>query len=150
MIPFLQISATKDLDTLIPMVEAYHLFEGINKTNEDRSKAVLPLLQAGSPYGYVYLIQVEQETIGYIALCYGYSIEFGGRDAFIDEFFITENMRGKKIGSRVMEMIKVEAAKLNIKALHLEVANVNRRAKRLYEASGFEAREHFHLLSCKL
>ncbi|MGH1362778.1 MAG: GNAT family N-acetyltransferase [Calditrichia bacterium] len=150
MTPFLQISTIKDLDTLVPLVKSYHQFEGISKTNEERNEAILPLLQADSSYGKVYLIQLGQEAVGYIALCYGYSIEFGGRDAFIDEFYLVEKIRGKKIGSRVLELIKIEAARLNIKALHLEVANSNQRAKKLYQSFGLKPRERFQLLSCEL
>ena len=32
--------------------------------------------------------KINQLIVGYIALGYGYAIEFAGRDAFIDEFYI--------------------------------------------------------------
>lgn len=142
--------SSEDLKILLPLVADYHVFEQIDSTKEEREKALIPLLKPGSNFVSVYLILFEQEMVGYIALCFGYSIEFGGRDAFIDEFYIVESMRGKKIGTEVLRQIKVEASKLDIKALHLEVANSNYRAKKLYESLGFESREKFHLLSCML
>ena len=88
--------------------------------------------------------------VGYAALCFGYSIEFRGRDAFVDELFIAEQARGKGLGSRVLELIRKEAARLGIVALHLEVARDNTRARRLYEKWGFRARERYYLMSCDL
>ena len=83
-------------------------------------------------------------------LCFGYTIEFVGRDAFIDEFFIQEEARGLGIGRQVLAFAKQEAAKLGIVALHLEVARTNEKAKRLYAKAGFDAREQFHLMSCAI
>jgi ribosomal protein S18 acetylase RimI-like enzyme len=61
-----------------------------------------------------------------------------------------EKSRGQGIGSEVLEFVKREAAALGVVALHLEVARDNRRARRVYERWGFEAREQFHLMSCYL
>lgn len=44
----------------------------------------------------------NMKPIGYLVLALGYSLEFGGRDAFIDEFFIMEEYRGKGIGKAVL------------------------------------------------
>jgi len=35
--------------------------------------------------GRVWLIQYQGQVIGYVILTLGYSLEYGGRDAFIDE-----------------------------------------------------------------
>ena len=59
--------------------------------------------------------------IGYIAVCYSYSIEFGGRDAFIDEFYIAAAERGKGIGGRVLKEIATLLQMRGVVAVHLEV-----------------------------
>ncbi len=46
---------------------------------------------------------------GYIAICKGNSIEFCGFDAFIDEFFIRAESRGKGPRAKVLELAKAEA-----------------------------------------
>jgi hypothetical protein len=48
--------------------------------------------------GEIWLVRKADSLIGYIAVCYSYSIEFGGRDAFIDEFYIVAAERGKGTG----------------------------------------------------
>jgi GNAT superfamily N-acetyltransferase len=146
----IRIATHDDSDILLPLVRAYHEFEGIKSTNADRAEAVAPLLPEGTAVGRVWLIEMMGEAIGYIALCFGYSIEFGGRDAFVDEFYIVEEARGRGIGSAVLEAVKLEAVSFGVRALHLEVARENHGAKRLYSSAGFASRERFHLITCRL
>ena len=145
----LQPLGENDLDELIPLVREYHAFEGVHMPDAARREAVARLL--GDPrLGSIWGISVQTGRIGYIALTYGYSIEFRGRDAFIDEFFIREPHRGRGLGGAALERITAEAAALGLKALHLEVARDNRPARRLYGQHGFELRERFSLMSRRL
>ncbi len=96
------------------------------------------LIVMGGPMGvhgdeqYPWLISVSGTILGYIAICFGYTIEFGGRDAFTDEFFIEESARGRGICSAVLEAVKSKAARYGVHFLHLEVAADNARAKHIY------------------
>lgn len=146
----LEIADESHLDTLLPLVRAYHRFENVIMTDAERAVAVAPLLQAESPLGRVWLVRWCGDVAGYGALCFGYSIEFGGRDAFVDELYIAEHARGRGLGSQVLELLKVEAARLGIMALHLEVARSNTGARQLYESWGFRARERYFLMSCDI
>lgn len=138
-----------DLDTLVPMVKAYHEFEGIGLRQAEREASVRMLITDKNKGG-VWLINNTEELCGYIALCYGYSIEFGGLDAFVDEFYILPEFRGMGIGRQVLGLIKAEAKKDSIRALHLEVAKDNNRAVRLYASEGFTARDKYILMSTEL
>ena len=138
-----------DVGSLLPLVEGYHLFEGIEMSVETRHGAVEALL-ADPALGNIWLITKSGQAIGYIALCYGYSIEFAGRDAFIDEFYIRPEYRRLGIGSRTLDVVKTEAGKKGIKALHLEVGEENAAARLLYGRHGFNMRQNFRLMSAKL
>jgi len=138
-----------DLDELEPLVRAYHEFEGIDSSESSRRAALGRLLE-DSTFGAIWLIYVDRERAGYIVLCRGFSIEFNGFDAFIDEFYLAAEFRSKGIGGEALNAIKAEALKLDINALHLEVARDNTRARRLYAAHGFEAREKYLLMSAEL
>lgn len=146
----LRIATSNDTELLMPLVSAYHEFEGIKSTSTERTEAIAPLLPEGAAFGRIWLIEMDGQVTGYIALCFGYSIEFGGRDAFVDEFYIVEGARGQGIGSAVLEAVKREAVKFGVRVLHLEVARTNQGAKRLYSNAGFASRERFHLMSCDL
>ncbi len=133
----------------MPLVLAYHDFEGIEQTAEFRSRAVGSLL-ANEALGGIWMIERGGRPIGYIALCFGYSIEFGGRDAFIDEFYIIESERGRGIGSSVLKQIRRVAAAHEVRALHLEVAEDNSVAQAFYARHYFTLRKGFHLMSAKI
>ncbi|HEX7026454.1 MAG TPA: GNAT family N-acetyltransferase [Gammaproteobacteria bacterium] len=144
----LKAATLANLDELLILVRAYHDFECIKHTDESRRAALLPLLAEDAAPGRVWLILSSGQTVGYVAICFGYSIEFGGRDAFIDELYIVESARDKGIGTGVLERVKSEAARLGVLVLHLEVGLDNQRARRLYSRAGFESRDRFHLMSC--
>ena len=146
----LRLASLDDTGTLLPLMRAYHEFEGIDSTDAERLATIEPLLAGQKNPGDVWLIETDAGAVGYIALCYGYSIEFGGKDAFVDEFFIVEAERGRGLGRMALERVKAEAAKAGVKALHLEVARGNRTAKKFYVKAGFQPRERFHLMSCRL
>ncbi len=138
-----------DLEQLLPLVAAYHEFEKIDSSAEQRETALLFLL-GEQEFGAVWLIEAERQLAGYIALCKGFSIEFGGFDAFVDEFYLDPAFRGRGIGKAVLDGIDALARELGVQALHLEVARDNERARGLYRGAGFEAREKYVLMTWEL
>lgn len=87
--------------------------------------------------GKLWTISNDNIVIGYIILTFGFSFEYKGRDAFIDEFFIKESYRNKGVGKKTMEFITMEAKDLGVNTIHLEVKNSNENANRLYFKSGY-------------
>ncbi|MAQ82693.1 MAG: GNAT family N-acetyltransferase [Maritimibacter sp.] len=142
----LHLAAEDDLDRLLPLVAAYHAFEGITGDDDTRRAALTPLL-AGSPLGAVWLIGLRRAPVGYIALSFGWSIEFGGMDGIIDEFFIRENVRGRGMGTEVLMALMPQLAQAGLKALHLEADPANEPALRLYQRRGFKVRDGYHFLT---
>ena len=139
----------QDIDLLLPLVAAYHDFEHIDSDEAGRRAALLRLLD-NQDLGGIWLIYGNDQLAGYIALCRGFSIEFNGFDAFIDEFYLLPEFRGQGIGRQVLSAIGNKARELDIKAIHLEVARDNRRARWLYESAGFEARDKYLLMTAML
>lgn len=139
-------AAPGQIDQVIPFVASYHEFEGIKQSDRVRHDAVNQLL-VHTECGGIWLVLDDDLPVGYVALCKGFSIEFGGFDAFVDELYIDETHRGKGVGKQVLELIKPEARRLGILALHLEVARDNTRARKLYASLGFEGREKYLLMS---
>jgi len=139
----------EQLDLLEPLVAAYHAFENIRSNTAERSSALRQLL-INERLGALWLIEVGTDLAGYIALCRGFSIEFNGFDAFVDEFFLLPEFRGQGIGKQVLSEVSVAARDLQINALHLEVARDNLPAQKLYSGHGFEARDKYLLMSLNL
>ena len=146
---YLRLAEQGDLEQVLTYVRAYHEIEGITHSALNTASAVRPLL-GQSTLGRVWLICRGPQSIGYIAICFGYSIEFGGRDAIVDELFILPEHRGKGFGKVVLALVKSEAALLGVKALHLEVAHANESAQRMYKSAGFTPRERYFVMSIPL
>ncbi len=87
--------------------------------------------------GRLWLLKLEDEPIGYLALTFGFSFEYGGRDAFIDELYLDKAYRGKGHGTAILKQLEAEAAKLDVRAVHLEVESHNEAGKELYKKSGY-------------
>jgi GNAT superfamily N-acetyltransferase len=63
--------------------------------------------------------------------------EYGGRDAFIDEFFILEEHRGKGLGRMALKHAEKVAKVRGVKAVHLEVTQHNSSVIDMYRHAGF-------------
>lgn len=85
-------------------------------------------------------------VVGYLALTFGYSFEFGGRDAFVDELYVIPARRNNGWGSRLLRVAEAAAPGLGVRAIHLEVSRGNARAGRLYRSFGFEDHDR-HLMT---
>lgn len=142
----LHMATGDDLDRLEPLVAAYHAFEGIESDETSRRRALGPLLD-GTPHGVAYLIGMRRAPVGYIVISFGYSVELGGIDGFVDEFFIRPNVRGRGMGTEVLAKLIPAIGQHGVKALHLEVNPKNANAQRLYARAGFRLRDGYHLMT---
>jgi GNAT superfamily N-acetyltransferase len=105
-------------------------------------------LIADPSLGRAWVIEVEAQPAGYAVLTLGYSIEFGGVAAFVDELFVAREFRGRGVGTRTLKLVIDEARKLDVAILLLEVTGSNERARRLYREAGFADRGH-HLMTLR-
>jgi hypothetical protein len=77
----------KSVDKLLSMMQAYYQFDELEFKPDIARHAALQLI-TDDKLGRIWFIAADQNLVGYLALTFGYSLEFGGKDAFIDEFFI--------------------------------------------------------------
>lgn len=142
----LTLARPEDLERVARLVADFHLEEEIAQDEATRHAAILPLLE-GSPHGAIYLIGPGRAPIGYVIVSFGWSVEFGGMDGFVDEIFIRPAVRGRGIGSEVLLNLPKALAGAGLRALHLEVDRDNVAARRLYEKLHFEPRERYMLMT---
>jgi ribosomal protein S18 acetylase RimI-like enzyme len=134
----------RDRALLRALIAAYHAEDRVAHDADALEAIVTPLLDG--TYGRIWMIVAAGEVVGYVAMCFGYSIEFGGRDAFIDEIYLVPAHRGRGIGKATLEHLEVEARAFGVRALHLEVDHDNP-AAHLYERVGFRSRNRYRLMS---
>lgn len=124
------------------MMREYYAYDG-HAFDEPRARAaVLDFLKSPS-FGRAWLICEGDIPVGYIVLTLGYSLEYVGRDAFLDEFYIRETYRGRGWGSRTLAFVEEEALQLGVRSIHLEVVRRNTGAKEVYRKNGYLDHEHY-------
>lgn len=123
-------------------------FTGDFHFDEAAVQAALAQLLVEPGLGRVWLISVGSATVGYVVLTFGFSLESHGRDALIDEIYITTDYRGRGIGRQVIRQVEAEAHRLGAHKLFLEVERPNRRAQAFYRRLGFI--DHDRYLMSKL
>ena len=106
--------------------------------SDDVKRAAVERVLADPSLGRVYLIQGDGEGYaGYLFLSFYFSLEYGGRTAFVDELFLRPEHRGAGLGSRVLRQVVEAARDLGLTALQLEAERTNPRAAALYSRLGF-------------
>lgn len=131
-----QRAAIAHLDLLLELMAEFYQ-DTMPFVPEVARSAMLGLLQ-NPAYGLVWLIARGDRTLGYVVLTLGYSLEYGGRDAFIDELYLRLTDRNQGIGTQALHFLEKICRQLHIKALHLEVERDNPRAQALYDRVGFQ------------
>lgn len=142
----LHLAGPDDLDRLLKLTADFSAEMGTGTDLEHRASALTPLLQ-GSPHGAVYVIGPAKSPVGYVILSFGWSLEFGGMDGFVDELYIRPAVRGRGMASDVLYSLPKALKGAGLKALHLEVDRTDEAAMRLYQRAHFEPRGRFMLMS---
>jgi len=134
--PQFRVADVSDADLLLDFMREYYAFDGNGYDREQARAALIPLLE-NLNFGRAWLILDGEIPVGYAVLCFGYSLEWLGRDAFVDEVFLLENYRNRGWGRQTMGFLESAARGLGLRVLHLGVFPENKRALHLYQKVGF-------------
>ena len=98
-------------------------------------EALEPLLQDSS-IGDVWVAE-DTEIVGYLVITWGWGIESGGKEALIDEIYISPNYRNQGLASALVTASLDRARDIGTKAVFLETEADNPGSRALYERLGF-------------
>lgn len=132
-----QPATSADVAALLAMMEALYANDGHSFDTAMAERATRDLLDSPA-WGHIWLIQRDGSSVGYLVLTFGFSLEFGGRDALLDELFILEPYRSQGLGRQALQFVFDCCRREGIRALHLEVLLGNDRAATIYSRFGFE------------
>jgi ribosomal protein S18 acetylase RimI-like enzyme len=135
--PTFRLAGEADGDTLIAMMREFYAIDAY-PFDEGAARRALEGLVRDTALGRVWLILDGADTIGYVVLTFGYSLEFHGRDAFVDELFVRPSYRRRGAGTRAMQLVVEACRDLGVQAVHLEVERANMAAQQLYRTFGFQ------------
>ncbi|MDT7542235.1 MAG: hypothetical protein QOE33_2139 [Acidobacteriota bacterium] len=138
------LATPSDADLLVPLLREFYAYDHI-AFDEPEARRALDQLLSDARLGRVYLIHLGDELAGYLVLTFGFSLEFKGRDAFVDELFLREEFRGRGIGTRALTVAEETCRAGNVRALHLEVERANTGAQGVYRRAGFKDHDRYLL-----
>jgi len=133
-----------DLPVLLGFVRDFWAHEGIAFEEAAVVRALGELL-ANPALGRVFLLEVDEQVVGYTVIGFGFSLEYRGRDAFLDELYLVPTFRERGLGAHVLAFVEATCRDLGIRALHLEVNRGNFRAQALYRRRGFSGEDRLLL-----
>jgi GNAT superfamily N-acetyltransferase len=135
--PTITQAAADDLETLLETMRHMQADDPWSEPfHELTLRANLAELLQNPVYGVVYLARDKSVLIGYLVICFDYSLEYRGKGAWIDELFVETVHRGKGIGTQLLDLAETVSREHHAKVLHLEVNHGNP-AIELYRRRGF-------------
>ncbi len=109
--------------------------------HEEETRANLALLLRDPSLGRVLVLEEDGVPAGYLVLTFGFSLEFSGRNALVDELYVAPGHRGHGHGTRALAAAEELCRELGIRAIHLVVERYKEAAQALYLRAGFVAYE---------
>jgi GNAT superfamily N-acetyltransferase len=131
-----EIAAAPAAPGILDLMERFYAEERY-PFDREKARAALESFLADPSLGRAWLFKDRGAAVGYFVLTLGFSLEYGGRDAFVDELFVSPSHRGAGLGRRALDVMGEACRALGVQALHLEVEKDNP-ASEIYRKWGFE------------
>jgi diamine N-acetyltransferase len=138
----------KDIPTVFSFMKAFYAIDQYPFDKKNTEECLNEFIDDSS-LGKIWIIKNGKNTIGYVVLTYGYSFEFHGKNAVIDELYIEKEYRNQGIGTKAIDYVLKKAKKNGIKAVHLEVETHNEPGKKIYKKFNFKTHKRT-LMTCWL
>ncbi len=88
-----------DVDAIVGMMRAYYDEDGYTFVEAEARAAALMLINDPT-LGRLWVAHEGKTVVGYVAVALGFSFEYRGREAFVDELLIAASHRGAASGAR--------------------------------------------------
>lgn len=128
-----------DADHLVEQSLAFNAEDG-HPLSDEGVNALLRMLEPDFADGLVLVLTLGGRICGHGVLSFGYGIEYGGRETFLEEIYIVPKYRGFGLGGILIDALETNARDSGCRAVHLEVMAGNR-AERLYRRMGYNDRD---------
>jgi ribosomal protein S18 acetylase RimI-like enzyme len=88
--------------------------------------------------GLILLFKSAGTVVGHATITFGFSLEFHGRYALLDELYLIPSVRGRGWGRHGLSLAATTARAHGVATLRLEVNHANARARAVYLKAGFQ------------
>jgi len=133
----IKLAESHNIPEILTLMEEFYAIDNY-KFDKLKTEKNLQHFIHNKALGRFWMIEVEAKIVGYVCLTFGFSFEYDGKLAFIDELYIKQDFRNKGLGKQAIEFIATLAEELEIKTLHLEVEKHNETGMGLYIKQGFK------------
>ncbi len=131
-----------DLEGLLTLQQQYYAEDGYPFAESAARTAWEQLLNEPS-LGRVWVAEDGAALVAYAVVTFGYSLEFHGCDAVLDELFVVPRYRHRGLGRAALETLEGACEALGVRALHLVVERKKTAAIELYRAHGFVGHDRY-------
>lgn len=135
----LKFSDRKEVATLIEKL--YREDPGGKPISSGKIQDTFDFLTANPDRGEIMVIDYKGKIIGYCLLVNFWSNQWGGNIKIIDELYVLEEFRLRKIGTNFIEFL-IDNNKYDFLGFELEVTPLNTKAIKFYEKLGFKLSEN--------
>jgi GNAT superfamily N-acetyltransferase len=87
--------------------------------------------------GRIFVAEIGGRIVGLAAMSWSFSLEHGGRAAWLDELYVVPDERGRGVGAALLEAARAAATAGGALAMDLEIEAGHERVASLYERHGF-------------
>lgn len=125
-----------DIAALLRLQADYYAEDGYIH-DEGKARRAWEIFLSDTSLGRAWAVDSATGLVGYVVVALGYSLEYHGFDAFVDELYLVPAARGQGLGRKALRVAETACAELGVNALHLEVEPGKTGAQELYRRMGF-------------
>ncbi len=125
-----------DLTPLTEMMQEFYAESGY-LLDQKKAKAAFCRLPRDHSLGAIWIAFEKAQPAGYGVTTLRFSMEYGGLDAFIDDFFVRSDYRRRGLGGALLNAFFSEVAQRDVRVVHVEADREGVAARALYGAFGF-------------
>ena len=126
-----------DQEFILELLQKQFVEHEIEYSSDALSAAIGEMLKREG-LGLFLVARDEDQIIGIAVISFAWTLEHGGKSAWLDELYVLPEYREKGTGSALIESAIDELKKEGCAAIDLEVEEDHRRAGHLYQRKGFE------------
>lgn len=142
MIPSIITATLDQLEDVVPLFDAYRVFYG-QVSNIAQSRAFLRE-RMYLRESVMFLAYIEKQAVGFTQLYPSFSSVTAERLWILNDLYIVPDMRGQRIGEKLLYRAAEFARSFSAKGLSLSTELTNKSGQKLYERVGFERDTEFY------
>jgi GNAT superfamily N-acetyltransferase len=125
-----------DADDVLELMQMQFIDHRIGFEISRLRSAISHLLAPEGP-GFILIARHEGRPLGFAAVSFAWTLEHGGKSAWLDELYVVPQNREEGTGTALLDAVLTEASSHSCLAIDLEVDKEHQRAEHLYKRKGF-------------